>query len=214
MITIMRRLLLLLTGIVAVAAVQAKNVKVTIDGTVAPGQTTLYLIVNEDTAHAQLLPIKDARFSVKVKVERDAFIRLQDNKKWPERSNFVLIPDSRHITIDWNTGAIKGSEMSQKLNATCNLIRSSDPGNFHIDVFSEDPEAWRKAREQANVVRTRMQEEQKSIARDILLDKKDSIIAVWIAYCYPQLFEGELNDIIDSIKPLWANHPLLKKRIK
>ena len=37
----------------------AKKVELTIDGTVSPGQTTLYLIINEDIEHARLLPIND-----------------------------------------------------------------------------------------------------------------------------------------------------------
>ena len=119
----------------------AKTVKVTIDGTVPPSQTKLYLIINEDTANARLLPIKDCRFSTTVKVDRDAFIRLHDSKKWPEYSAFVLIPDSKHITVDWNSGAISGSPMSQMLKAACKEIRDSSPEGFHIDVFSEDPEA-------------------------------------------------------------------------
>ena len=105
----MKRLLFFLAALAMVSAGCAKKVKVTIDGTVSPTQTILYLIINEDTAHAQRLPIKDARFSVTVKVDRDAFIRLHDWKEWPERSVFVLIPDSRHITIDWNKGTITGS---------------------------------------------------------------------------------------------------------
>ncbi len=206
----MNRFFLFLTAIVTTITGQAKKVKVTIDGTVSPTQTTLYLIINEDTAHAQLLPIRDAHFSTTVKVDRDAFIRLHDYKKWPERSVFVLIPDSRHITIDWNTGTISGSKLSRKLQATCHEIRTASPEGFHIDVFSDDPDAWRDAQQRANSIRNSMLEEQKSIARRVLLENKNNIIAVWLAYCYPQLFEGELDGIIQHMKPKWANHPLLK----
>ena len=207
----MKRFLLFLTAIVTAVTGQAKKVKVTIDGTVSPSQTIVYLIINEDTAHAQLLPITDGHFSTTVKVDRDAFIRLNDNKKWPERSAFVLVPDSRHITVDWNRGSITGSKLSQKLQVTCHEIQVSSPEGFHVDVFSDDPDAWRQAQQQANLVRNSMQEEQKSIARSVLLDNKDSILTVWIAYCYPQLFEGELNDIIAHMKPKWADHPLMKR---
>ncbi len=208
----MKRLLLFLTAIVTVVTGHAKKVKVTIDGTVSPTQTTVYLIINEDTAHAQLLTINEGRFSTTVKVDRDTFIRLHDWKEWPERSNFVLIPDSRHITIDWNTGLIEGSEKSQKLQSLCKEIRNNSPEGFHIDVFSDDPDAWREAHQQANSIRTSMLEQQKQIAKGVMLENKDDIYAVWIAYCFPELFEGELNAIIDSMKPRWANHPLLQKR--
>ena len=208
----MKHLVLFLIALATIATVQAKKVKVTIDGTVSPTQSKVYLIVNEDTAHAQLLPIKDGKFSTTVEVERDAFIRLHDWKEWPERSVFVLIPDSRHITIDWNTGAIQGSKMSQKLQLTCKQIRDASPEGFHIDVFTDDPEAWRDAMDRGNAIRQQMLEEQKSIAKKVMLENKNSIISVWIAYCFPELFEGELNAIIDDIKPTWANHPLLKMK--
>lgn len=208
----MKRLLLFLTAIVTVVTGHAKKVKVTIDGTVSPTQTTVYLIINEDTAHAQLLTINEGRFSTTVKVDRDTFIRLHDWKEWPERSVFVLIPDSRHITIDWNTGEIKGSKKSRKLQALCKEIRQASPEGFHIDVFSDDRDAWREAQERANTIRQSMLEEQKQIAKGVMLENKDDIYAVWIAYCFPELFEGELNAIIDNMRPRWANHPLLQKR--
>ena len=207
----MKRILFILTAMAFIATAQARKVNVTIDGTVSPSQTTLYLIINEDTANAQLLPIKDGKFSVSVKVDRNAFIRLHDWKEWPERSVFVLLPDSRHITINWNTGTIEGSKQSRELQTVCKQIRDASPEGFHVDVFSDDPEAWRRAQEQGNAIRDRMLEEQKMIARKLLLENKDNIIAAWIAYCYPNLFEGELNAIIDHMKPKWANHPILKK---
>ncbi|MBR3733647.1 MAG: hypothetical protein IKN22_03860 [Bacteroidaceae bacterium] len=190
----------------------AKTVKVTIDGTVPPSQTKLYLIINEDTANAQLLTIKDCRFSTTVKVDRDAFIRLHDSKKWPEYSAFVLIPDSKHITVDWNSGAISGSPMSQMLKAACKEIRDSSPEGFHIDVFSEDPEAWRQAREQGNAVRNKLLEQQKFVVRRVLCDKENSILSVWLAYCFPQLFKGEFEGYIDYAQPKWINHPLMQKK--
>lgn len=208
----LKRLLCILMAVAMVAAVQAKKVKVTIDGKVSPSQTKLYLIINEDTANAQLLPIKDASFSVTIKVDRDAFIRLHDYKDWPERSAFVLIPDSKHITINWNTGKITGSEHSLKLQTVCHDIRRAGPEGFHIDVFSEDPEAWKAAREQERAIRNSMLEEQKSIAKQQMLENKNDIIGAWIVYCFPELLEGELNDIIGHMKPKWVNHPILKKK--
>ena len=208
----MKRLLFFLAALAMVSTGCAKKVKVTIDGTVSPTQTTLFLIINEDTAHAQRLPIKDAKFSVTVTVDRDAFIRIHDWKEWPERSVFVLIPDSRHITIDWNKGTIEGSPQSLKLQAACRQIRDLSQEGFHIDVFTDDPEAWREARERANSIRSSMLAQQKEVAKRVMMENKDDISAVWIAYCFPQLLEGELNAMIDHMKPQWANHPLLNKK--
>ena len=202
----------LLFAVVTVTTACSKKVKVTIDGTVSPTQTKVYLIINEDTANAKLLPITDCKFSTTVQVDRDAFIRLHDWKEWPERSAFVLIPDSKHITIDWNRGTITGSPMSQKLQETCDKIRKASPEGFHIDVFSDDPEAWRQAREEGEAIRAQMLAHQKSIARDVLFDNKNSIISVWIAYCFPQLFEGELEGAMNHMSPKWINHPLLQKK--
>ena len=89
----MKQLLCVLITIAFVACAQARKVKVTIDGTMVSSDTRIYLIVNEDTANAQILPIDNHQFSVTVTVDRNAFIRLHDYKEWPERSAFVLIPD-------------------------------------------------------------------------------------------------------------------------
>jgi hypothetical protein len=195
-----------------VTVCQAKKVKVTIDGTVMRGQTTLYLIVNEDTAHAQLVPINDGMFSVNVEVDRNAFIRLHDWKEFPENSPFVLIPDSRHITIDWNTGSITGSQQSSELQAICKQIRDAGPNGFHIDVFSDDPEAWREARVREAAMREDMMNQQKKIAKEVMLKNKDKIYGAWIMYTFPELLEGELNAIISYEKPKWASHPILKAK--
>jgi hypothetical protein len=209
---VMKKILFVLAAILLATTAQAKKVKVTIDGTVSPSQTKLYLIINEDTANAQLLPIKDAKFSVTVKVDRDAFIRLHDYKQWPERSVFVLIPDRKHITIDWNTGSITGSQQSSELQAICKQIRDASPNGFHIDVFSDDPEAWRQARIREASIREDMMNQQKKIAKEVMLKNKDKIYGAWIMYTFPELLEGELNAIINYEKPKWAAHPILKAK--
>ena len=72
----MKHLLFVLTALMLVVTAQAKKQKVTIDGTVTNGQTWFYLIVNEDTANAQRISVIDGQFTVKVKVDCDALIRL------------------------------------------------------------------------------------------------------------------------------------------
>ena len=209
---LMRRLLSMLMAATFMAGCHAKKVKLTIDGTLSPAQSTLYLIVNEDTAHAQRVPINNGKFSVTLNVDRDAFIRLHDWKEWPERSAFVLVPDSRHITIDWNTGKIKGSKKSEKLKDALDEIKRASPEGFHIDVFSDDPEAWRKAQESGEAIRQQMLNEQREIAKMMILKNKNDFICAWIVYCFPQLVEGEIGLMLEHMKPKWMNHPILSVR--
>ena len=208
----MKQLLFVLTAILLATTVQAKKVKVTIDGMVSPSQTRLYLIINEDTANAQLIPIKDAKFSVTIKVDRDAFIRLHDYKQWPERSQFILIPDSKHITIDWDRGTIKGSEKSLELQMACRLIRDESPEGFHVDVFSDDPEAWREARLTEASIREDMMNNQRRIAKDMILKDKENAACAWIVFCFPEVIEGEIGAMLDNMQPKWMKHPILKKK--
>ena len=208
----MKRFVCILMAVAVVAAIQAKKVKVTIDGTVLPSQTQLYLIVNEDTANAQLIPIVDAKFSVSIKVDDNAFIRLQDNKEWQERSAFVLIPDSKHITINWNTREITGSNHSQELQDVCKTIRSFDPGTFHIDVFSDDPELLKREREREREIRETMSQHQIVFVREQLYDNPNDFVRVWLVYRYPQFAAPYIVDLIKEKNPQWVNHPLLKKK--
>ncbi|MCR4915215.1 MAG: hypothetical protein K6A96_05635 [Prevotella sp.] len=53
---------------------------------------------------------------------------------------------------------------------------------------------------------------QKEIARRYLLENRDNICAVWIAYCFPGLLDGERDVFISHMKPKWANHPLMKMK--
>lgn len=210
----MNKLLSMLMAAALFTPCHAKKVKLTIDGTLSPVQTKLYLIVNEDIANAQLVPINDAKFSVTIEVDRNAFVRLHDWKEWPENSPFVLIPDSRHITINWNTGEIEGSVLSKKLKKALDEIKMHSPEGFHVDVFGDDPEAWRSAQEQGNSIRDMMLQQQKDVARETILDNKKSFMCAWIVYCFPQLMEGELEMMLDHMKPKWMNHPILKAKQK
>lgn len=207
------RIVLIASLLMLSLCVSAKKVKVTIDGTLSPTQTKYYLIIDEDTAHAVRLPINDGKFSITVKVDANSFIRLHDTKDWPERSVFVLIPDSRHISINTWTGNIEGSPMSQKLYDMLNLVRRAGPEGFHIDVFSDDKEAWAQARETEKRIRAGMEQEQREIAYQVVNDNSNNIIPAWVVYCYPELFEDRLPMFLKD-KPKWAKHPILLKRKK
>lgn len=210
----MKQLLCVLITIAFVACAQARKVKVTIDGTMVSSDTRIYLIVNEDTANAQILPIDNHQFSVTVTVDRNAFIRLHDYKEWPERSAFVLIPDSRHIAINWNSGDIRGSRQSQKLKNACKEIKDASPEGFHIDVFSENPEDWHRAQEHEQALREGMLMEQKRVFEQQMRANKNNYICAWLVYCFPQLLEGETGAMLEQTKPKpkWMNHPILKAK--
>ena len=187
----------------------AKKVKLTIDGTALPSQTMLYLIINKDTANAQRVPVNDKKFSVTVEVDKNDFIRLQDDKGRPDRGDFVLIPDSRHITVDMWDGIVEGSPMSQDLHEIVRGIRSAGPGTFHIDVFSEDPKAWERAQERA--IRAKMEEQQRELVRKVMLENKDNNIPAWILYCFPELAYKYIDEVTKD-SPKWMRHPILMKQ--
>lgn len=189
----------------------AKKQKLTIDGTVASWQSSIYLIVNEDTANAQRVPLDNGKFSVKLTVDKDAFIRLGDSKEWPERSYFVLIPDSRHITVDGNDYRIEGSPMSQRLQAATDLVRRTSPEGFHVDVFTDDPKAWAEAHEQERSMRARMEAEQREVINDIIQENSKNIIPAWLVYCYPELVEP-LMSLYSETSLKWTKHPILQKK--
>lgn len=188
----------------------AKKVKVTIDGTLSPTQETLYLIINEDTANAQRLVIEDAKFSVTVMVDANDIIRIHDWKEWPERSAFVLVPDSRHISINTWDGTIEGSPMSKKMRETIDKVRRAGANGFHIDVFSDNEEEWARAREQERRIRAQMDEEQRNLVLETVRENGDNVIASWIAYCYADIFQGGLDEIAKGQHPKWRNHPIFK----
>ena len=189
----------------------AKKQKLTIDGTVPSWQSNLYIIVNEDTANAQRVPLVDGKFSVTLNVDKNAFIRLHESKNWPERSFFVLIPDSRHITVDGSDFRIEGSPMSQRLQAAVDLVRRTSPESFHVDVFSDDPDAWAEARATERSMRAQMEEEQREVIDKIIQENRKNIIPAWIVYCYPEQVEP-LMSMYSQSSLKWTKHPILQKK--
>ncbi|MBQ8152786.1 MAG: hypothetical protein IJ069_03800 [Prevotella sp.] len=202
------RMMMFSVLIMVALSVCAKKVKLTIDGTTSRSQTTLYLIVNKDTANAQCVPVNDGKFSIAVEVDKNDFIRLQDDKGRPDRGDFVLIPDSHHITVDMRNGKVEDSPMSQYLQTTVKGIQSAGPGTFHIDVFSEDPKAWEEARAQESAIRAKMEEQQRELVRKVMLENKDNNIPAWILYCFPELAYKYLDEVTKD-SPKWMRHPLL-----
>ena len=209
-----RTITIVVTMLLVALTTQAKKVTLTIDGTTRRTQTELYLIINEDIDNAQKLTINDQHFSVTITVDRNDFIRLHDYKGFPERSQYVLIPDSKHITINMENGSIEGSPLSQRLQGEQNSIRRESPEHFHIDVFSDDPEAHLQARIQEREMRSRMEETQKMVIRDVISRNQKNIIPAWLVYCYHNLFTLGAEEMINGSKAKWTKHPILDKIIR
>ena len=212
-----KNIILMLMFMVAMSC-SAKKVKVTIDGTTYRSQKTLYLVVNEDTANAIFVPIVDSKFSVTLKVDEDAFIRLCENKRGdPKDSHLVLIPDSKHITVEWDGGKITGSEKSVQLKQVMDFIKRLSPEGFHIDVFSDDKEEWARARETANSIRTQMEMQQREEILKQINENSANNIPAWLYFCYHGMLHRPLEAFITPDGPKWINHKVinvLNERLK
>lgn len=206
-----QRMILLATLLVVFLSASAKKLKVTIDGTASPSQQTLYLIVNEDTAKAQLISVNEGKFTVTVKVNEDDFIRLSENKERPTPSSVVIMADERNISVDMESRTVKGSYMTDKLRAAIKRIENAGPGHFHIDVFTDDPKAWEEAKTQERMMREEMKEQQRLCARQVLEDERYNDIPAWIVIVFPEQVSPWLNKYIEE-ESLWLEHPVRKKK--
>ena len=207
----MKRAFIIAAMMLTMITASAKKVTVTIDGTVYRTQEKIYLIVDEDTANAVVVPVQNGQFTVTTTVDANSIIRLHETKEWPERAEFVIIPDSKHITADLNSSTIEGSPMSQRLRTALSAIKREDPEGFHIDVFSDDPEAWRQAQEAGESMRRQMRETQRTVAFQQMRENSKNIIPAWIAYCYYSLLEPEVELMLKDKKQKWTKHPILMK---
>jgi hypothetical protein len=206
-----QRMILLATLLVVFLSASAKKLKVTIDGTASPSQQTLYLIVNEDTAKAQLISVNEGKFTVTVKVNEDDFIRLSENKERPTPSSVVIMADERNISVDMESRTVKGSYMTDKLRAAIKRIENAGPGHFHIDVFTDDPKAWEEAKTQERMMREEMKEQQRLCARQVLEDERYNDIPAWIVIVFPEQVSPWLNKYIEE-ESMWLEHPVRKKK--
>ena len=206
-----QRMILLATLLVVFLSASAKKLKVTIDGTASPSQQTLYLIVNEDTAKAQLISVNEGKFTVTVKVNEDDFIRLSENKERPTPSSVVIMADERNISVNMESRTVKGSYMTDKLRAAIKRIENAGPGHFHIDVFTDDPKAWEEAKTQERMMREEMKEQQRLCARQVLEDERYNDIPAWIVIVFPEQVSPWLNKYIEE-ESMWLEHPVRKKK--
>lgn len=216
----MKRILsiaILLVCIILSAA--AKNVKVTIDGYTPKYEDSVSIIINEDIDHIMTIPVNEGHFNVQLKVDADAFIRIYEGgylKNYPDRAWFILIPDSKHITVSTIDYSIKGSKMSKRLYECIYEACKHSPEGFHIDVFSDDKDAWAEARAREKAIRQSMMETQMDDIKRIVNDNKDSLIPLWILYSYAS-GSYEMRDLfVHMVKDdkKWASHPVGKKMIE
>lgn len=205
-----QRMILLATLLVVFLSASAKKLKVTIDGTASPSQQTLYLIVNEDTAKAQLISVNEGKFTVTVKVNEDDFIRLSENKAYrPDVRSVVIIADERHITVDMERNTVENSYLTECLQNAIREIESAGPGTFHIDVFSDNEEDWKKARAEEKEIRARMAEHQRDVVKQKMEKERYTVIPAWILIIFPEQASAFLGDYEFSE---WMEHPVLKKK--
>ena len=205
-----QRLILLATLMVVFLSASAKKLKVTIDGTARPSLESIYLIVNEDTATAQLVPVIEGKFKVTVKVNEDDYIRLVEKKTYrPEIRSVVIIADDRHITVDMERRKVENSLLTKNLQDALSEIESAGPGTFHIDVFSDKPEDWEKARAEEREIRAQMKEQQRMVVKMVMERERYNVIPAWILIIYPEQASAFLGDYEFSE---WLEHPVLKKK--
>ena len=205
-----QRMMFISALLVVFLSASAKKLKVTINGTASPSLESIYLIVNEDTATAQLVPVIDGKFKVTVKVTEDDYIRLVEKKTYrPEIRSVVIIADERQINVDMERRKVENSYMTKCLQDALREIESAGPGTFHIDVFSDKPEDWERARAEEKEIRARMKEQQRMVVKQIMEKERYTVIPAWILIIYPEQASAFLGDYEFSE---WIEHPVLKKK--
>ena len=205
-----QRMMFISALLVVFLSASAKKLKVTINGTASPSLESIYLIVNEDTATAQLVPVIDGKFKVTVKVTEDDYIRLVEKKTYrPEIRSVVIIADERQINVDMERRKVENSYMTKCLQDAIREIESAGPGTFHIDVFSDKPEDWERARAEEKEIRARMKEQQRMVVKQIMEKERYTVIPAWILIIYPEQASAFLGDYEFSE---WIEHPVLKKK--
>lgn len=198
--------------IMSATSLFAKKVSVTIEGTVPHYVSKIYLIVNEDTANARLLPIENGKVAAKVKVDAKAFIRISESKDWPSRNLFVLIPDSKHITFDGYNSTVTGSPMSERLHSTVKALQKMSSEGFHIDVFTDNIDEIREANKLGNQIRQEMDDKQRVAVLQAIDANADNQIPAWLAYIYKHLLGDQLVSYLRMNSPKWATHPILNRK--
>ncbi len=191
----------------------AKAIDVTIEGTHYDYVEEVYLIVNEDTAHAQRVPLKDGHFKTTIRVNRNDFIRISRSKYLDKETRNVVIADSKSITVNLYMGTVEGSEQSKLLNDCLLEIERSGPGTFHIDYFGDDPAVWEKIRADEQATRKRMEMHQQEIIRQKIIDNADNLIPAWLVRTQTDIPTEILNKATKG-KPKWMKHPILTGKKK
>ena len=216
-------IILVLLLFVALTA-SAKKVKVTIEGYNIDWNTDVRVIVNENIDEFHHADIKEGRFSITLKVEKGAFIRLALYKTEPmtngarrvirdfskdSRQGMVVVAEGGKVRINYQNNNVKGSTLSRKLQERRHILQDIDK---QIRELQEYPRGLHLTREQIEARErevVKLREAQQQFLDRFIKEDASTPLPAWYMRNYPIAAEGAACKQAVQQKAAWLKHPIL-----
>lgn len=211
----MKKLTLIACAMVAMA-LQAQNATqgYSVSGTCPSGKVVIVDVANR-YAPIDSVEVKDGKFEAKGTADKDAFLGVA---KQGANSYTLFVNDGTPVSVNLNTGILRGSRLNEKLNVYDRHIDSlNNVAQALVEPFMQAQREGKSEEElkamipviQAKIAP--MQEELNNYTKQIIASNQDNIIpAAFISNVMYEYEFSELKSLLSESHP-YTNHPMVAR---
>ena len=206
----MKKNLIIAALMLAVQPTGAQQVKYIINGISSDNGKTVSLIDRGTNQIVNTATVANGKFSMSGDADKDALmaIGIRENP-WAT----LFFNDGTPMTINLNDSTLKGSPMNERLTRY-DVEINAPYGNYIMKVQNMSEEEREKKKLELSgglmIAAMKMMEGVEKVFKD----ERESLIPVAFVSEYMQTFGLEKFDSVLATKPVWANHPIVKRVVE
>ena len=206
----MKKVLFMAAFIAATLLAKAQEVRYTVNGISNKNGATIALYDRTTRQQLGTTVVNDGKFSLSGTAEKDALMAIGDTSmNWMT----LFFNDGTPVFVNINDSTLKGSPINERLVAY-DLATNAPIGNLQqrIQNMSEE-EREKKQTEMMGGLIIAMAKMSEQVEK-IFKEEKDNLIPAAFITEYQQLFGQAKLDSILNTKPVWVNHPSVKRQVE
>ncbi len=203
----MKKLFAIAALIAAALPSWAQQVKFTVNGISNNNGATVRLVDRSTNQPLATAVVADGKFSISGNAEKDALLAIgEEQSQWTT----LFFNDGTPVTVNLNDSTLKGSAANERVVAY-DLALNVPYGHFvqRVGSMSEEEQASKMSEIQAEF--GKIVEDMRAQLEKVFREERQTMIPVAFLNEYMQMVGEEKFDSALNSKPVYANHPIVKK---
>ena len=206
----MKKVMFIAALMLATLSAEAQQVKYTINGISKENGKTVSLIDRNTNQTVNTATVADGKFSMSGNAEKDALMAIGIKESlWAT----LFFNDGTPMTINLNDSTLKGSPLNERL-VRYDIDINAPYGNYMRKVQSmSEEEREKKKVELTGGLMVAMMKMMEGVEK-VFKEERETLIPVAFISEYQQMLGQEKLDSVLATKPVWANHPIVKRFVE